>query len=461
MTFQVQVQNLGKLRRDVTVRISPLTVLAGANNTGKTFFSKVLYSAFDSINERDENHAVAAFDHRIFPVRKCMGDLLLPPALGGDMDVSLLFALDEMGNAIGAYNESASVAEMRPESLAEFKEAAGRVKRECERFADTYGTLPEVDMQWLTEAVESLVALGDMSSDELTAAGVEGRFSKNLPLNLQCGPTLDVLRSCKVIFTHIKIEGVGKFSFGLFGDTAEFTPDSPVSSALAMLQRHAKVRFLGPPALWQVRTALNNARGIRLKRSSNGRKLMDGVPKYVDDLEELLVQGELSGGVAFPQVLQRLTEVIGGKIIRDSDSGQMFYHEGGEHVPLSSTASGVIPLGILAMLIEKKLVDKGTFLFIDEPESNLHPEWQVAMTEALWELAQGGVNVVIATHSVDILKRLEIYAEEKDTKEDAKKIIAVNHFQRDGTVQSGGVEKIVDVQEDLSAPFFELYKRGL
>ena len=179
MTFQVEVQNLGKLRRDVTVRIAPLTVLAGANNTGKTFFSKALYSAFDSINERDENHAVAAFDHRIFSVRKCMGDLLLPPALGGDMDVSLLFALDEMGNAIGAYNESAGVAEMRPESLAEFKEAAGRVKREYERFADTYGTLPEVDMQWLTEAVESLVALGDMSSDELTSMRA---------LNADCGP---------------------------------------------------------------------------------------------------------------------------------------------------------------------------------------------------------------------------------------------------------------------------------
>ena len=106
-------------------------------------------------------------------------------------------------------------------------------------------------------------------------------------------------------------------------------------------------------------------------------------------------------------------------------------------------------------------MDKGTFLFIDEPESNLHPEWQVAMTEALWELARGGVNIVIATHSVDILKRLEIYAKEKDTKEDAANLIAVNHFQRDGTVQSGGVEKIRDIKRDLSAPFFKLYKRGL
>ena len=49
MLFQVHIQNLGKLA-DATVRVSPLTVLAGVNNTGKTFFSKFLYSVLDAVN---------------------------------------------------------------------------------------------------------------------------------------------------------------------------------------------------------------------------------------------------------------------------------------------------------------------------------------------------------------------------------------------------------------------------
>ena len=463
MTFQVRIQNLGKIRGDATVRISPLTVLAGPNNTGKTFFSKALYSAFDSINERDENHAIAAFAHRIFPVRENLAPLSLPRIPDGDMGVSLLCALDEMGNAIGAYDETGAVAGMSPESLAAFGEAADGVKREYKRLADTYGKLPDVDMQWLTAAVDRLVALGGMSLDELTAAGVEGRFSKNLLLNLQCGATLDTLRTCRHVNTWVEIEGAGVFSFGLSGDNAQFTPnpDIPVSSALAMLRKRAKVRFLGPPALWQVRTALGNARRIRSQRSSNGRELMDGVPRCFEDLEELLAQGELSGGVAFPKALQRLTEIIGGKIVRHDDSGQLFFHEGEETVPLSSTASGVVPLGILAMLIERKLVDKGTFLFIDEPESNLHPAWQVEMVRALFALARGGVNVVMATHSADMMERLRALAAKHPGSEE---MIALNHFSHDGVNKGGDKsfrERMGDILEELTEEFSESFMENV
>ena len=171
-----------------------------------------------------------------------------------------------------------------------------------------------------------------------------------------------------------------------------------------------------------------------------------------------LLDKTLTGDVPFPHVVERIANVIGGKVVRDT-LGRMEFVEGDRRFPLSSTAMGVANLGVLALVIERKLLDPGAFLFIDEPESNLHPEWQVEMTKALWKLARGGVNIVIATHGVDILKRLEIYA--KEEKEEAEKIIAVNHFQRDGTVQSGGVEKIRDVKRDLSAPFFKLYKRGM
>ena len=453
MTFQVRIQNIGKLA-DATVRVSPLTVLAGANNTGKTFFSKILYSAFDSVNDRDENHAVAAFTSRVAPVMKNLNDLDLPQKIpNGDMGFSLQYAVEEMGNAIGAYNETGNVPDMSPESLAAFGEATRGLKRAYKQFVGAYSG--SVDLQWLEAAIDPLVKLGDMSPDELTMAGVESRFSENLLLNLQCGPTLEPLRGRPLVFMYAKIEGAGKFSFALEGDNAKFIPDAPPSSVLAMLRKHAKVRFLGPPVLWQMRTALNNARVIRLKRSSNGRKLMDGVPKYVDDLEELLTQGDLSGNAAFPEILQNLTETIGGKIVRDDDSGQLFFHEGKNSVPLPSTASGVVPLGILALLIEKKLVDKGAFLFIDEPEANLHPAWQVEMVRALFELAQGGVNVVLATHSVDIVKYLDVHLQEHP---ELKELVELNHFTREGVVvgDKDFGERMDDIMLSLTDPFHKL-----
>ena len=61
------------------------------------------------------------------------------------------------------------------------------------------------------------------------------------------------------------------------------------------------------------------------------------------------------------------------------------------------TAMGIANLGILALLIERKVLDKGSFIFIDEPEAHLHPAWQVVMAEALFDLSRQGANVVLAS----------------------------------------------------------------
>ena len=49
MKLDIEVKNLGKLKKG-TVKVRPLTVLTGENGTGKSFFTKVLYSAFNTLN---------------------------------------------------------------------------------------------------------------------------------------------------------------------------------------------------------------------------------------------------------------------------------------------------------------------------------------------------------------------------------------------------------------------------
>ena len=130
--------------------------------------------------------------------------------------------------------------------------------------------------------------------------------------------------------------------------------------------------------------------------------------------------------MAFPDVYAKLTgkSVMDGKIAI-SETGNLSFHENGRNFSLPVTAMGIANLGILALLIERKVLDKGTFLFIDEPEAHLHPAWQVVMAEALFELAKAGVNVVIATHSVDILQWLDVHVKKNP---DDEQLIALNQF---------------------------------
>jgi predicted ATPase len=48
--LDIKVKNLGKLK-DGTVKVRPLTVLTGENGTGKSFFTKTLYSVFNIVNK--------------------------------------------------------------------------------------------------------------------------------------------------------------------------------------------------------------------------------------------------------------------------------------------------------------------------------------------------------------------------------------------------------------------------
>ena len=81
---------------------------------------------------------------------------------------------------------------------------------------------------------------------------------------------------------------------------------------------------------------------------------------------------------------------MGGKIAI-SKTGDLSFYENGRRFSLPVTAMGIANLGILALLIERKVLDERSFLFIDEPEAHLHPAWQVIMAENLFELSRQGV----------------------------------------------------------------------
>ena len=121
---------------------------------------------------------------------------------------------------------------------------------------------------------------------------------------------------------------------------------------------------------------------------------------------------------------------------------------------------GIANVGILALLIERKIIDKDAFVFIDEPEAHLHPAWQVVMAETLFELSRRGVNVVLATHSADILKWIEVHVKEKP---EDKELIALNDFtpQGVGDNEQDFEVKLASIKKSLTEPFSNLYLKSL
>lgn len=106
-------------------------------------------------------------------------------------------------------------------------------------------------------------------------------------------------------------------------------------------------------------------------------------------------------------ILDELEQIIGGKIVLE---GGRFYLSlpGRGTMEMHLVAEGLRKLAMVARLVSTgNLLDKG-YLFWDEPEANLNPKLIKLIAKVILLLCKSGVQIFIATHSLFLLKELEI-----------------------------------------------------
>ncbi len=94
-------------------------------------------------------------------------------------------------------------------------------------------------------------------------------------------------------------------------------------------------------------------------------------------------------------------DILSGKIVYDnSKSKYYYYNEKDKHkYNLTMSAEGIKQLGIIPLLIKTGRIKKGTILFLDEPDNNLHPVAIQRLVYALFKLVKVGIQIFITTHN--------------------------------------------------------------
>ncbi|QXP86591.1 AAA family ATPase [Methylococcus capsulatus] len=109
------------------------------------------------------------------------------------------------------------------------------------------------------------------------------------------------------------------------------------------------------------------------------------------------------------QLLDPLEKSMGGKVVLDAQTGRFYLQVQGEgRMEMPLVAEGLRKFAMLARLISTgSLLDKG-YLFWDEPETNLNPKLTRVIAHSIVHLAAQNIQVFIATHSLFLLRELEI-----------------------------------------------------
>ena len=113
------------------------------------------------------------------------------------------------------------------------------------------------------------------------------------------------------------------------------------------------------------------------------------------------------------EAIKALTDIIGGEIRAEGDT-YFLVDTTGRRISISMIAEGIRKFGALQKLLANGSLTKNTTLYWDEPEANLNPALLRKLAAILAELARQGFQIILATHSMSLLKEFHILSREPD-----------------------------------------------
>ena len=118
---------------------------------------------------------------------------------------------------------------------------------------------------------------------------------------------------------------------------------------------------------------------------------------------------------AVMDVVIKIEGLLGGAVEFEGDRFYLLQNDAPQ-IEMNLVAEGFRKFAMLAQLLYNGSLTQKSTLFWDEPEANLNPALLRKLAAILAELARQGFQIILATHSMSLLKEFHILSREKDAK---------------------------------------------
>lgn len=458
MDLKIQIQGLGKIEK-LSLDIKPLTVIAGENSSGKTFATKSIYCVLQALNQ---DQLLGAFhqqtEYFLDSIRR-FEISLTPKAAKTDQDFidQINFGFVETAKKIHKCLSDLTVLEhFKLESLIneekkylllliEQIDSHLKKRNKVEKFKKS--------AEYLIRAQKFLRNLCNILNDSESAVSnyIAESLSDNFKRNYQVIKLSELINTNKSAKGSINIDEIGSLNFSNKGEIFfEFA-----KQGIHEIQKLNEVVFIDSPIYLRIRKGLQKST-FGYPRNRTQTRELEGYPEHIDNLYAYVDRKHMDEPEEeFLQLSAELQKTLEGRLVVNK-AGEVHFHDSeGNPTPLSLAATGVSNLGLIDLLIRNNVIKKGSFLIIDEPEAHIHPKWQVLLMDVLYKMATAGVNVIIATHSLDMLKKLQLIVKQ-ETKAD--ELVSV-HRMPESNLKPGAalLDKIEESLTDLSTPYYQMY----
>ena len=404
------VRNLGPIEEGM-VRLHPLTILIGKNNTGKTYMAQAIYSAYKALERVNgpakppitKDEADWLLSH--FQDASTLNTDLLQGPLRHKADTWIRARLGAAGLALQdrlkIYFDLDDVNELkRWGSRRSFYHSVG------------FGSLSSSDLLFGTDKYKNLtIPLPKVTAEAMETMSSRRRFHNVVSLlsddHLTEHDTLVRRRRASTALASALWYDLFLPSVGLDGsahylpagrsglleawtdvvrlrlehdrDRLALTGREPAALGGIALDFLVQLQELNSPSLRRTYTS----RLFRPRRSNKSAKAVEKSAGYLTEL--------ISGDVEFARGREKIPSLT--------------YARGGFSIPVQRASSMVAELAPLLSWI-RGVLSPGDLLLIDEPEAHMHPEAILAVARTLVALSCSGVRVLCTTHSAEFLHQV-------------------------------------------------------
>lgn len=369
--MKLHITNIGKIK-EADIVINGITVIGGANNTGKSTISKALYSIFNSFADLEAK--VAA--ERKESIRKNLSYLYR--SLDLNTKVSLKeFDLDDLTKEI--YNSYQI-------NKTDYDAFVAKLTK-------------NIDATVLNTYRNQLKRIFNVTDDEYARKMVQEFFADefkqqiNNTLEKETGKIVLTIKNAeaKVFFTDNHVTKIEK-PFSIFSEAIylddPFIVDKPPINTRVLFSQLASVNNY---------YAHKDRLSYLLYSKYSTNNLID----------------EIVVGERLADIMQKMSLACDGKIYFEKN-GELVFKQNSQEASfnIANLSTGLKTFAIIQMLLFSGFIQDGGVLVLDEPEIHLHPEWQLFFAELIVMLQKEfNLHILINTHSPYFLNAIEVYSE--------------------------------------------------
>lgn len=374
--MKFEMEHIGRVH-SASIELDGITLIVGGNSSGKTTIAKVLYSILSPLSDLDER----VMDSRLDSIGRFASDwfshtVAAQPKIDGNAGmitirkfrqafIELLSHNDEVLSNTFLFTE-AYLKDFVQNRFLDYKntdfiisdKTDGAIKAMNEAWQrDDEAYAGMIFAQELNKQFRNQITSFDyFGNSEITIATFSLQISENEIGRMVLPEPNDLLQGGSVVY---------------FAALREFSSEFPFTANSNLPEQIRKSSMLDNPDLVYEEFAENR--------------------KMIQEFQEI-IENTIHG---------HFKETVVGLQFVENDHPN-------ERIAMENIASGILPFASIDRLIENGTLTRNSVLIIDEPEMNLHPEWQIAFGKLLVLLAEKlAIKSVLISHSPYFIRSIE------------------------------------------------------